>query len=259
MKPTGFFERRSMFIECHLWVRFWSVAEDIAENNTQKPQVQSLTWAFPTLFFSFVLPSYPECPPQIIMFHYPAWFFSKELTILWHSIFLSFSFLSFFVFLFFSLSYFVSFCVFFLSPLFSSLPSVCVTPSLQCILHNAYVFVCFLHCLITSTKTAWNVVVFDRYLLDEFPAIMELTNFPFVCEMWRLALRRWDLSQRSSNYFGYQGLTLINEERRIKNHKYLWRLEVRRCLPELLIRVSGLGSGRSSPVWGSLERHVEFW
>lgn len=182
MKPTGFFERRSMFIECHLWVRFCSVAEDTAENDTQKPQVQSLTWAFPSLFFSLVLHSYQECPPQIIyLSHYPALFFSKELTILWHSIFLSFSFLSFFVFLFFSLLLCVLLRLFPLS-LFSSLyffspslpscpsvsPSVCITPSLQCILHNAYFLFTFFTALSPAPKTAWKVVVFDRYLLNRW-------------------------------------------------------------------------------------------
>lgn len=98
MKPTGFFDRRSMFIECHLWVRFCSVAENMAENNTQKPQVQSLTGAFPTLFFSFVLPFYRECPPQIIcLSHYPPSFFPKNL--LGIPFFCLFHFLSFFSFL----------------------------------------------------------------------------------------------------------------------------------------------------------------
>lgn len=116
MKPTGLFDRRSMFIECHLWVRFCSVAKDMAENNPQKPQVQSLTGAFPTLFFSFVLPFYRECPPQIIcLSHYPPLFFPKNL--LYAGIHFSVFFI-FFVFLFFSLSYFVSFCAFFSLPLF---------------------------------------------------------------------------------------------------------------------------------------------
>lgn len=112
MKPTGLFDRRSMFIECHLWVRFCSVAKDMTEN-TQKPQVQSLTGAFPTLFFSFVLPFYRECPPQIICFSHPALFFPKNLLYAGIPFFCLFHFLSFL----FSLLLCVFLCLF-LSPSF---------------------------------------------------------------------------------------------------------------------------------------------
>lgn len=110
-----------MFTECHLWVRHCSITGDTAENNTQKPQVQSLIWAFPTLFF---LPRVFSPDNLLVSFSYLI--FLQRIYYLLAYLFLSFFFLCFSVFFVSSClsfrSYFVSF-----SLLFLFLPSFCLS------------------------------------------------------------------------------------------------------------------------------------
>ena len=109
-----------MFIECHLWVRHCSVTGDTAENTTHKnPRYSPSLGPFQGCSFY----PYPECSRQIIhLSHFPSWFFSKEVTTLRHTVFLSFFFLLFCVFLLLCLSFLLSFFPSFLFSIPSSFP-----------------------------------------------------------------------------------------------------------------------------------------